>query len=84
MVITNIVITETLKYYNILVIITRLVLVKTVLVKMVLVKMETQIMFKLTKEEKDKIRDAAKEVGLGMSPFIRSMVLRKINKEESE
>ncbi len=43
--------------------------------------METQIQFKTTKEEKMKIRDAARKVGLGMSPFIRSIVLRKIIKE---
>jgi hypothetical protein len=57
------------------------------LIQIVIVKMNTQIQFKVTREEKDLIRAEARKIGLGMSPFVRSIVLEKINadklKEES-
>ena len=45
--------------------------------------METQIQFKIRSEEKEMIRKHAKKVGLGMSPFIRNLVLKKIYSEEN-
>ena len=52
-----------------------------ILTKLVIVKMETQIQFKTTGEEKELIRNSARKVGLGMSPFIRSIILKKIYME---
>lgn len=45
------------------------------------VKMDTQIQFKLMKEEKKRIKEEASKVGLGISPFCRSLILKQLNKE---
>ena len=44
--------------------------------------METQIQFKLMKKEKKRIKEGASKVGLGISPFVRSIVLKYLNEEE--
>jgi len=43
--------------------------------------MDTQIQFKLMKEEKRKIKEAAAKIGLGMSPYCRSLILKQLNQE---
>jgi hypothetical protein len=36
------------------------------------------------KEEKRRIKEVAQKIGLGISPFCRSLILKEINSEESE
>ena len=45
--------------------------------------METQIQFKVMEDEKELIREAAKRIGLGMSPFCRMCCLEKIRRNEN-
>ena len=40
-----------------------------------------QIIFKLEKGEKEEIKNAGKKIGLGISPFCRSLILKKIREE---
>lgn len=42
---------------------------------------EAYIQFRCTPSEKQKIRDYARSIGVGMSAFIKSVVLREINRE---
>ena len=57
--------------------------VLVILYILVIIKME-QITFKLTDENKEKIRNQAEKIGLGMAPYVRHIVLRELSKEGSE
>ena len=46
--------------------------------------METQIQFKLLEEEKELIRESARRIGLGMSPFCRMACLERIKNQEGK
>ena len=49
--------------------------------------MEEQILFKINREEKEKIKTASKIVSLGISGFVRTLAIReadKIIKENKE
>jgi len=46
--------------------------------------METQIQFKLMRDEKRRIKEEALKIGLGMSPFVRSIILKHIHKSNKE
>ena len=48
---------------------------------LVIDKMETQIQFKLMKEEKELIKESALKIGLGMSQYVRNIVLKYIRQE---
>lgn len=45
--------------------------------------MDTQIQFKLSREEKKRIKEAGAKIGLGISPFCRTVILQKLQMEDN-